>query len=252
MPVPIHRLHVKGERMRAFLQFMGVWGGFVALTAATFAMVMWLLSVDDDPRDKQVASSFFWAMFWPIIWLSSRLTRKDLAVSGSRRLRSRTSTGESNVGVVGRDVVPFKTVRDAKGFLAGKIVEEAAREGVPLTEVERKMLYFTETGWTLPDMKEVSSEFDRGYDQGEYEQKIGGLAARLQARLDVDGEQARETWDRAIEKLSQGDHYILVLIDALNTTQKGAKHNLKMVSIALALFALAALSAWLKQWMRDH
>jgi hypothetical protein len=114
------------------------------------------------------------------------------------------------------------------------------------------MLYFTETGWTLPDMKEVSSEFDQGYDQGEYEQKIGGLAARLQARLDVDGEQARETWDRAIEKLSQGDHYMLVLIDALNTTQKGAKHNLKMVSIALALFALAALSAWLKQWMRDH
>ena len=77
MPVPVHRLRVKGERMRAFLQFMGVWGEFVALTAAYFAMVMWLLSVDGNPRDKQVASSFFWVMFWPIIWLSSRLTGKD-------------------------------------------------------------------------------------------------------------------------------------------------------------------------------
>jgi hypothetical protein len=252
MPVPIQGLRVKGERMRAFLQFMGVWGGFVALTAVTLAMVMWLLSVDGDPRDKRVASSFFWAMLWPIIWLSSRLAGKDSAVFGPRRLRPRTSTGGSAVGVVGRDVAPFKTVRDAKDFLAGKIVEEAAREGVPLTEVERKMLYFTETGWTLPDMKEVSSEFDRGYDQEEYERKIGGLATGLQARLDVDGEQARETWDQAIEKLSQGDHYMLVLINALSSTQKGARHNLKMVSIALVLFALAALSAWLKQWMRDH
>jgi hypothetical protein len=100
---------------------------------------------------------------------------------------------------MGRGVERFKTVRDAKNFLAGKIIEEAQREGAPLTEVERKMPYFTETGWTLPDMKEVSADFDRGYDQGECAQKIGGLAARLQARLDVQGEQGRETWDRAIE-----------------------------------------------------
>ena len=238
--------------MRTFLQFMGVWGGFVAITAASFAILMWLLSVDDDPRDKRVASSLLWAMFWPIIWLSSRLTGKELAVSGSRGFRPRTSTGESNGSPVGRGVERFKTVRDAKDFLAGKIVEEAQREGAPLTEVERKMLYFTETGWTLPDMKEVSAEFDRGYDQGEYEQKIGGLAARLQGRLEVQGEQGRESWDRAIEKLSQGDHYMLVLVDALNTTQKGAKHNLNMVAIALVLLALAALSAWLKKWMRNH
>ncbi len=231
---------------------MGHWGGFVAMSAAYFAILMWLLSVDDDPRDKRVASSLLWAMFWPVVWLSSRFTAKESAVSGLRRLRSRKSTGESNDSPVGRGVKRFKTVRDAKDFLAGKIVEEAQREGAPLTEVERKMLYFTETEWTLPDMEQVSAEFDRGYDQGEYEQKIGGLATRLQSRFEVQGKQGRETWDRAIEKLSQGDHYMLVLVDALNTTQKGAKHNLKMVAIALVLFALAALSAWLRQWMRDH
>jgi hypothetical protein len=38
----------------------------------------------------------------------------------------------------------------------------------------------------------------------------------------------------------------------LNTTQKGAKHNLKMVAIALVLLALAAFSVWLRQWMRNH
>ena len=44
-----------------------------------------------------------------------------------------------------------------------------------------RMLYFTETGWTLPDMKQVSSDFDRDYDQGEYEQKIGGLVSKIQS-----------------------------------------------------------------------
>jgi len=63
----------------------------------------------------------------------------------------------------------FPTVRAAKEYLAGKITEQAVREGAPLTEVERKMLYFSETGWTLPGIMAVSEEFDRDCDQDEYE-----------------------------------------------------------------------------------
>jgi len=46
----------------------------------------------------------------------------------------------------------FTSAREAKEFLVAKIAEEAQREGVPLSEVERKMLCFSETGWTLPDI----------------------------------------------------------------------------------------------------
>jgi hypothetical protein len=112
------------------------------------------------------------------------------------------------------------SIREAKDFLAGKIVAEAKREGNPLTEVERKMLYFTETGWTLPDMAAVSGEFDRDYDQDEYERKIGGLVCGLLDREELQGE--RETWNRAVEKLSEGDHYLLVLIDAASSSRSGA------------------------------
>ncbi len=38
------------------------------------------------------------------------------------------------------------SVREAKEFLASRIVAEAERENVPLSEIERKMLYFTESG----------------------------------------------------------------------------------------------------------
>jgi hypothetical protein len=107
----------------------------------------------------------------------------------------------------------FQSIREAKDYLAGEIVEEAQREGIALSEVERKMLYFSETGWTLPEMDEVSVEFDRDYKQDEYEAKIGSLVRGIQAREDAEGEAKREDWDDAVLKLCEGDHYLLTLID---------------------------------------
>jgi hypothetical protein len=107
----------------------------------------------------------------------------------------------------------FKTVREAKDSLAGRIAEEAKREGAPLTEVERKMLYFSETDWTMPDMMEVNAEFDRDYNEVEYEEKIGGLVRRIQDRQNLENEDQRQEWYSAIEKLRVEDDYLLVLID---------------------------------------
>ncbi len=64
----------------------------------------------------------------------------------------------------------FHSGRQAKEFLIPRIVAEAERENVPLSEVERKMLYFTESGWTLPDMTAIYEQFDRDYEQDEYEE----------------------------------------------------------------------------------
>ncbi len=81
----------------------------------------------------------------------------------------------------------FVTARDAKEFLVSRIVSEAQRESVSLSEIERKMMYFSETAWTLPDMDEVNRAFDRDYDQGEYEQKITKLARAARANAKADG-----------------------------------------------------------------
>lgn len=108
----------------------------------------------------------------------------------------------------------FGSIREALEFLVGRIVAEAKREGVSLSDVERKMLFFSETGWTLPDMKEVSSEFDRDYDQDKYEVKIAGLIQRYLRRVKTENEQDLSTWNEAVDKLSGEDHYLLVLINA--------------------------------------
>jgi hypothetical protein len=56
--------------------------------------------------------------------------------------------------------------RHAKEFLVSKIVNEAQREGLLPSEIEKKMLYFSETGWTLPDMEEINTAFDLRISHG--------------------------------------------------------------------------------------
>lgn len=52
-----------------------------------------------------------------------------------------------------------------------------------MSEVERKMLYFTESGWTLPDVMKVSEAFDREYDRDDCEQKIARLVAKADKNI---------------------------------------------------------------------
>ncbi len=72
------------------------------------------------------------------------------------------------------------------------------------------MLYFSETGWTLPNMMGVSRDFDQNYDQDEYESKIGQIILQIrdQSLGDID-----HSWDEAVHRLRDEDHYLLVLID---------------------------------------
>lgn len=111
----------------------------------------------------------------------------------------------------------FKSVRAAKEHLIARIVAEAERDGVTLTDVERKMLYFSETGWTLPGILEVNAEFEREYDLDAYEQKVAGLVHAIE---ECSAGEEQEAWDDAVIKLSEGDHYLLVLIDEGERLQK--------------------------------
>lgn len=77
---------------------------------------------------------------------------------------------------------PLASEHGAKEFLISRIVEEARSAGIPLSEVERKMLYFSETGWTLPDIMQVNEQFDLSYGMEEYEKKIADLAGKAAQR----------------------------------------------------------------------
>jgi hypothetical protein len=163
----------------------------------------------------------------------------------------------------------FRTEREAKKYLVAQIVAEAKREDVPLADLERKMLYFSETGWTLPNMLEVNAEFERNYNNDEYEEKIAALVRTIEKQNEIAGNDQQARWDDAILKLSEGDHYLLVLIDqghspdprpyskwlpAFNLYGTGRRRPpgdfIRLILVAfvaiLIIVPLVFLSAWIK------
>ncbi len=132
----------------------------------------------------------------------------------------------------------FSSGREAKEYLIAQIVAEAQRDGIALSETERKMMYFTETAWTLPDMPEISEAFDKEYDQPEYEAKIGSLARKARGRAEESNN--LKAWNDAVRVLAQEDHYLLVLLAAepLESSSSKLMDRVKLVGTALLVCAL--------------
>jgi hypothetical protein len=132
----------------------------------------------------------------------------------------------------------FSTVREAKEYLIQRILAQADQDGVALSDVERKMLYFSESGWTLPDMKAVSQKFDQDYDQEPYESRIGQIIGHICDRPDSKRD---EGWDEAAIRLAEEDHYLSVLIDgASRRPGKPLKMSLRVVIRAVLAIAFVA------------
>jgi hypothetical protein len=60
---------------------------------------------------------------------------------------------------------------DTKQFIIARVIAEAEVEQVNLSEVEKKMLQFTEAERATQDMTAAVAEFERSCDSDEYESK---------------------------------------------------------------------------------
>ncbi len=102
-------------------------------------------------------------------------------------------------------------VREAKDFLVAQTAEQAALEGVPLSDLEKRMMYFTEGKDAPEDPTVLNDEFEAQYDATKYEKKISRLMRQAYKRLRKENSEKAVLWDRAIRAIRRGDHYILVL-----------------------------------------
>lgn len=164
-------------------------------------------------------------------------------------------------------VETFKSNRAALEFLAGKIAAEAELAGDPLSEIERKMLFFSETAWSLPDILEVCDEFDRSYNQDEYEAKISGLIQSYLQRVQTKNQEGLEDWSNAVEKLSEEDYYIQVMLNATPphrggiwrwlpassaSQQREPGDRWRLVIVAFAVFFMMLLLQMLRRRLFGH
>lgn len=86
-------------------------------------------------------------------------------------------------------------VNEAKDFLVQKAAEQAEREGLPLSDLEKRMMYFTESDDAVENPTALHEEFEAAYDSTEYESKIAGLLGRAYQRLKEERSGAVQTWD---------------------------------------------------------
>jgi hypothetical protein len=128
--------------------------------------------------------------------------------------------------------INIDTPRGAKEYLIARIVAEAKRENVELSEVERKMLYHSEKGWTLPDMEQVHDAFERYHHILEYEGKVNGLIQNLCAR---DRAVDRKAWNHAVRVLQGEHHYVMSLIAASGRRERPLWELAKSLAMAAGI-----------------
>jgi hypothetical protein len=142
------------------------------------------------------------------------------------------------------DTIPAMKVREAKDFLVTQTAEQAALEGVPLSDLEKRMMYFTESGECPEDPLALNEEFEAEHDSDEYEAKISRLLHQAHRRIRKEGGAARKNWDLAIKCLRRGDHYLLVMWDLSPSTWTPVRDSLKLLASSFGVAALAILAAF--------
>ncbi|HUL15006.1 MAG TPA: hypothetical protein VLV88_03355 [Terriglobales bacterium] len=128
--------------------------------------------------------------------------------------------------------------KEAKDFLVQEAIEQAARENIRLSDIEKKMMYFTESdASTCENPVELNDEFEAQYDTPEYEAKISRLLHRAFERLKGEGPQRVRQWNLAIRTLRRGDHYILVLWDTKPPTEHSVRETLRLLGAGMLIAA---------------
>ena len=102
--------------------------------------------------------------------------------------------------------------KEAKDFFVQQASEQAAFEGVSLSELEKGMMYFTESdASSCGDPIELNDQFEAQYDTPEYEAKMSALLHHAYSRLRKENLEILGRWAEAMAVLKRGDHYLLVL-----------------------------------------
>jgi hypothetical protein len=136
----------------------------------------------------------------------------------------------------------------AKQFLISKVLQEAEFSHVQLSEIEKKMLYFTEENPKRPDFLEINAEFERDYDADEYEDKIASLLRNSRERDTQSFANQEQEWKDAIDTLRKEDHYILVMVRLAfgYGAGSGRKHRFRdfVIYVAIGIGLVVALLWW--------
>lgn len=154
-----------------------------------------------------------------------------------------------------RATIARMRVSEARDFLVQQATEQAELDGVSLSDLEKRMMHFTESADASEDPIELNDEFELKYDTAKYEAKVFGLLKRAHARLKKENPEAIRQWDECVRVLRKGDHYILVLLNQNSSISavRSPYDSLKLLGTAILVAAvLVALMFGLSVLSNHH
>jgi hypothetical protein len=130
-------------------------------------------------------------------------------------------------------------------FIVEKIIEQAATDHIALSEIEGKMLLFSESSPALTDMLEVNNIFGRDYDRVAYEAKIVDLIKHIKSSLRENADAAR-VWNEAVRSLRGEDYYFMVMLNEAGSHERPPGKLSRLVVTAIAIVAvLVTVILWI-------
>jgi hypothetical protein len=133
---------------------------------------------------------------------------------------------------------------EAKEFIASRIVDQARLEEVEFSELERKMLFYSEAHPSLPDMDKVVSEFDQTVNMPPYEKVVSSLISNAYRR-DRKNTMLSQRWNEAEKALRWEDHYINVMLKRRLTSANRRRDFLIYIAVGIAVvFVIFGMAVW--------
>jgi hypothetical protein len=127
-------------------------------------------------------------------------------------------------------------VQEAKDFFVRQAVEQSLLDGAPLSDVEIKTLYFTET--ETESSVELDNELESDEFTEEYVRRMRRVLGRAHKRLKKENPETARQWTAALEALRSGDHYLLLILEG---PIKEARPPFDQLKLFLAGVCVAAL-----------
>lgn len=85
-------------------------------------------------------------------------------------------------------------IHDAKDFLVQQTAEQAVLENFPLCDLEKRTMYFTESGDCPKDPLALHEAFEREYETEAYESKFSKLMHHAYRRIRKRNPEALRRW----------------------------------------------------------
>ena len=142
-------------------------------------------------------------------------------------------------------------VQEAKDFLVQQTEKQAQLEGVPLAELEKRMMYFTEGPDAIENPITLNEEFEEQFNSSEYETKIAKLLHHAHKRLKQNDKSKASVWKESVRKLKEGDHYLIVLLEMVPTSDHPKRDFLLQVGIGVLIVFLILGGVFVKSWLFD-